>query len=188
MPEVGPLGMPVWSAAALAALGVAAAVVDLRCGKVPNWLTYPAIVMALLGHALTGGLAGSDGRLGLTGALAGLAVGFGPLLICWLAGGIGGGDAKLMGAIGALGGMRFAIGAMMYGFIVAALMAVVVMIRRRVVVQTLRRVWHTLALLVMPGVRPADPTGKDSPQIPFAVALCVGAVGTMVEAWYRGGL
>jgi len=70
MADLGALGMPVWSASALVALAVAAAVVDMRCGRVPNWLTYPAIVIALGGHGLAGGLAGSDGRLGLYGALA----------------------------------------------------------------------------------------------------------------------
>ena len=180
--EARPLGMPLWSAGAMAALVVAAAAVDLRSGKVPNWLTYPAILLGLAGHALAGGLRGEGGQLGLTGAAAGLAVGFVPLLVCWLAGGIGGGDVKLMAAIGALGGWEFAIGAMLYGFIAAALMAIAVMIRRRVVRRTLRRIFHTMVLLITPGAKPADPTGAESPRIPFAVALCLGSVAALVSA------
>lgn len=179
--ETSPLGMPFWSSAALVALVVTAAVTDLRSRKVPNWLTYPAIVIGLAGHWLAGGLRGWPGEPGLTGAAAGLAVGFLPLLVCWLAGGIGGGDAKLMGAIGALGGLKFVIAAMLYGFIVAAVMAIVVMLHGRLARRTLRRVLHTIALLVMPGARPADPTGPDSPRIPFAAALCVGTVAAMVS-------
>ena len=186
--DAAPLGMPIWSAAALGVLVVVAAAADLRAGKVPNYLTYPAILIGLAGHALAGGLRGGQGQMGLTGALAGFAVGFGPLALCWLAGGIGGGDAKLMGGIGALAGWRFAIGAMLYGFIVAALMAVVVMIRRRAVRRTLRRVLHTMVLLISPGAKPADPTGPDSPTIPFAVALCVGTAAAMASAAIKSGL
>ena len=181
-------GVSPWAAAALAVVLVSAAVVDLRYKKVPNWLTYPAIAAGLLGHGLCGWLAGSDGQLGLLGSLAGLAVGFFPLALCWLAGGIGGGDAKLAGAIGALGGWRLALSALVYGIIVAAIMAVVVMVRRRLLRRTLRRVWHTLVLLVSRAARPADPTSADSPTIPFAVALCVGAAGAMLEPLVRRGV
>lgn len=182
------LGMPIWSAAALGVLIVVAAVTDLRSRKVPNWLTYPAVVIGLAGHALAGGLHGGQQEFGLTGALAGFAAGFFPLLLCWLAGGIGGGDAKLMGAIGALGGLKFVIGAMLHGFVVAAFMAIVVMVHRRVVRRTLRRVFHTVVLLIMPGAKPADPTGPESPKIPFAVALCVGTLAAMISAAIKSGL
>ncbi len=179
--------MPAWSAAALVAVVVLAAATDLRSGKVPNWLTYPAILLGLAGHALFGGLAGWEGRMGLAGAAAGFAVGFLPLLVFWLAGGIGAGDAKLMGAIGAMGGWEFAIGAMLYGFITAALMAIVVMIRRRVVRRTLRRMYHAVVLLVTPGAKPGDPTAAESPRIPFAVALCIGTVAAMLSAAIKAG-
>ncbi len=177
--------LPAWSVAALIVLTVTAAVVDLRCGKIPNWLTYPAILIGLCGHAAAGyaaggGIAGAGREMGLTGALLGLAVGCFPLLLCYLAGGIGGGDVKLMGAVGAIGGWEVALGAMLYGFILAGLMAVVVMIRRRIVRRTLRRVWHTILLILLPVGRPADPTGPDSPTIPVAVALCGGTLAVLL--------
>ncbi len=179
-----------WSSAVIAALVVTAAVVDLRHGKVPNWLTYPAILIGLLGHAVVGYASGgvfwgSTEQMGLAGALQGFAMGFSPLLLCWLAGGIGGGDAKLMGAVGALGGWRLVLGAMLFGFVIAGLMAVVVMIRKRIVRRTVRRVWHTIILLIIPGARPADPTGPDSPTVPLAVALCLGTFVAMFELYIR---
>ncbi|MDY7009473.1 MAG: A24 family peptidase [Planctomycetota bacterium] len=187
--EINSLIVPLWSAAVLVVLVVTAAVVDLRCGKVPNWLTYPAIVVGLAGHAAVGYASGGGFRggeqMGLDGALGGFVVGFLPLLLCWLAGGIGGGDAKLMGAVGALGGYKIALGAMLYGFAIAGLMAVIVMVRRRIVRQTVRRIWHTVVLLILPGAKPADPTGPDSPTVPLAVALCLGTFVAMLQPIIR---
>jgi prepilin peptidase CpaA len=73
----------------------AAAVADVRTRRLPNWLTVPAFAAALVFHAVTGGLSG------LGGALGGFAIGFGVLFVLWLIGGGGGGDVKLMGALGA---------------------------------------------------------------------------------------
>lgn len=183
------LGMPVWSAAAALALAVAATVTDLLGGKVPNWLTYPAIVLAVGVHLLLGGWAGRGGNPGLAWSLAGFGAGFGVLGLCWLLGGVGGGDVKLMGAMGGLGGLSFAIATMLYGSVVGFVMAVVVIIHKRKVRRTLRRIFNAVILLVTPGAKPADPTSQDSPRIPFAVALCCGAVavGAVKLLWAAGG-
>jgi len=186
--ETLPLERAAWAAAALAALVITAAAADLRLKKIPNWLTYPAILLGLAGNTLAGWTNPAGRWWGLVASLAGFAVGFLPLLLAWLAGGIGGGDAKLMGAVGAIGGWQFVLSAMLYGFVVAALMAVAVMVRRHLVRRTLRRVWQTLVLLVTPGARPADPTDRDSPTVPFGVALCVGTLAAIAEVLLRTGL
>jgi len=119
--------------------------------------------------------------------LAGLAVGFGPLLVAWLAGGIGGGDAKLMAAVGAMTGWEFTLTAMFYGFAVAALMGLAVMLRRRILRRTLLRVLRFLYLAFTPA-RPADPSAPDSPKIAFGLALCIGSAITLVETLWRAGM
>ncbi|MCA9264925.1 MAG: prepilin peptidase [Planctomycetales bacterium] len=80
----------------LAVIGLTsvALVIDLKCRRIPNWLTISTAVVGLMYHGIFGGLSG----LGL--ALGGFAVGFGFLLLLWLIGSGGGGDVKLMGAIG----------------------------------------------------------------------------------------
>ena len=176
-----------WYLGVLAIVAVTAAVTDLRRGIISNWLTYPAIAVGLIGHTLVGGVGGFDGRMGLVGAAAGLAAGFLPMLAAWLAGGIGGGDAKLMAAFGALAGWRFAISIMFYGLAVGALMALVVMLRRRILAQTLGRILR-FAWLLLASAKPADPATASSAKVPFGLALCIGAVLALVEVALRGQL
>ncbi|HAU36357.1 MAG TPA: hypothetical protein DCX07_01400 [Phycisphaerales bacterium] len=104
----------------------------------------------------------------------------------WLAGGIGGGDAKLAGAVGALAGWRFALSTLLFGLLAAMVMAVIVMLRRRILRRTLARVGRFVYLAFTPG-KPADPTSADSPKIPFGLALCLGACVALVEVFWRGG-
>lgn len=182
------VSMSAWAAVIVCAVVAIACVTDVRKGIVPNWLTYPAIVAGLVGHALTGGLAGSPTELGLAGSAIGLVTGFGPLLLCWmLLGGISGGDAKLMGAIGALGGWEFVIRAAILGFVVVALMAIGLMIYKGLVRQTLRRLWVTLVLLFT-GAKPSMESSPDSPKVPVAVGLCIGTLAVLAETYWRTGV
>jgi len=173
-----------WNYAVLAVVLVVAAVTDIRSGRIYNKVTYPAFAAGLLGHALVGGLTGGEYGLGLLGALAGAAIGA-VLLPAWLAGGIGGGDAKLMIAVGALAGWSFTLSAIFWGFAVAAIMALAVMLRRRIVRRTLGRIGRVLYLALTPG-KAGDPTTEDSPKIPFGLALCIGAGLALAEALVLG--
>lgn len=171
-----------WAIAVLAATLIAAGVTDVKTGRIWNVVTYPAIVVGLSVQSYLGGVDG------LTRSLAGLAAGFGPLLICWVCGGIGGGDAKLMGAVGALTNWHFALTALFFTFTAAAVMAVVVMIRRRIVRRTLRRIWRSVCLALVPGVKGGGPADGDSPRIPFAVAACVGTAVALADRLLDGML
>ena len=176
MPHLGP---DAWSYVVLALTLIVAAATDIRTGKIYNWTTYPAALAGLVGHAVTGGWWGDSEHLGLAGSLAGLAAGFAPLLLAWLAGGIGGGDAKVMGAVGALVGWRFALTSLFYGLAVAVLMAVCIMLRKKVVRDTLGRLWRFF-LLWAGKAKPDAPITPQSPTVPFGLALCIGAATALV--------
>jgi len=175
-----------WAFCVLAVVLVAGAVTDVWRGKIFNVITYPAIVVGLVGHALVGLYAGNDAEtMGFVGSAFGLGAGFVPMLIFWLAGGVGGGDAKLMAAVGALSGWRFALSAMFYGFAVAALMAIIVIIRKKVLLRTLKRIFRTLYLALTPGKR-IGPDVTDSPKVPIGLAMCIGAAVALAWAAWRG--
>ena len=89
-----------------------AVMTDLRLSRIPNWLTFPAMTIALGAHMWTNGIAG------LFFSLTGLGAGFALFLIIYLAGRIGAGDVKLMAAVGALMGP--------YGALLSGILAMVV--------------------------------------------------------------
>jgi prepilin peptidase CpaA len=169
-----------WVGPVLVALLVVAAVTDLKYGRIYNAVSYSGIAVGLIGHTLMEGAGWPEGQLGLLGSLAGLAVGFLPLFVAWKAGGIGGGDAKISGAIGALMGPKFALLTLFYGLIAAAVMAFAVMIRRRIVWETLKRIGRFVYLALTPA-KPSAPVTPDSPKVAFGLALCFGAAAAVVD-------
>ncbi len=82
---------------------VAASVWDLRTRKIPNKLTVTGFVLGLLYQIAFHGVAG------LREAGLGFAVGFGFFFLLWILGSGGGGDVKLMAALGVALGPKLTI-------------------------------------------------------------------------------
>jgi len=80
-------------------LGIAA-IIDIRVRKIPNFLTFPAIAVALIYHSTTRGL------YGFSASAIGLVLGMVIFVIPYAMGGMGAGDAKLMGVVGAILGPK----------------------------------------------------------------------------------
>jgi prepilin peptidase CpaA len=99
----------------------AAAVIDWRSHKIPNWLTVPAALIGIAFHTL------APHGMGPLGALAGFAIGFGLLLVPWMLGGGGMGDVKMLAALGAWLGPLLILIAFGFGAVIGTLMALGVM-------------------------------------------------------------
>ncbi|MBN2584237.1 MAG: prepilin peptidase [Planctomycetes bacterium] len=183
--------------AILATVVVIAAVTDVRSGRVYNWLVYPAVVLGLLVALVTGGLPGLKDH-----ALA-AAIGFGVMFLCYAIGGMGGGDVKLMAAIGALGGLTRSSGAlgswhwpeqtwfvayvMFYAFAIGAAMGITAAIQRRIIGRTVAATWWGIKVLTLPGTNVADAApAKPSIRVPFGLATCLGTFWALAEG-YAGG-
>ncbi len=76
------------------------AIIDLCTQKIPNFLTFPAMVAGLVYHTVT------SGWHGMIFSFSGLMVGTAIFLIPYMMGGMGAGDAKLMGAVGSIIGLK----------------------------------------------------------------------------------
>ena len=173
--------------AVLAAVLVTAAVMDLRRGTVYNWLTYPAIVIGLALGALEGAAAGDVGD-GLANHLLGFGFGFGVLLVAYLMGGMGGGDVKLMGAVGAMLGWPGALHAVLYSFLVGAGVGVILTIWRGQTRVVLRRLWLAVRILPLPTARMDEAVPQTAFRIPFGFAACVGTLWYLAEDIAQGSL
>ncbi|MBC6943557.1 MAG: prepilin peptidase [Xanthomonadales bacterium] len=160
--------------AALLTITAAAAICDLATGKLPNRLTYPAVLLGL------GLAAGFTGWPGIVEALAGLAVGFLPMFVAFVVGGYGGGDAKLMAAVGALALPDLTLRTLIYALLIGAAMALITIIWQGRTRQTMRRFGHALGLILL-GRKPSDPAPPDAPRVPLGAAIWLGTCWSLLE-------
>lgn len=98
---------------------IIAGISDLRVQKIPNILTLPAALFSLGYHSV------SNGVNGFLFSVQGLAVGLGLLIIPYLLGGMGAGDAKLMGVVGGVLGAKGVFYAFLSSALVGGIYAVV---------------------------------------------------------------
>jgi prepilin peptidase CpaA len=122
--NMGPSPEVVTSAAVIAS-SVAAAAIDLRTRRVPNALTA-ATAAAGLAIAVTG-----VGSTGVIASIVGGLVGFALLLPGHIWGGTGGGDVKLLAALGTLLGPNKIIVAFLATAISGGLIALVIALLHR---------------------------------------------------------
>src|ERR1700710_794863 len=108
----------VYATASLACAGIGS-FYDVKYRRIPNVLTGYSILLALFLHLLLDGWA----QLG-SSAMAGLIAGS-IFLIFFIAGGLGGGDVKLMTAVGCFVGMQFLSQVMIATLITGAVFAIV---------------------------------------------------------------
>ena len=96
----------------------AAAVIDARSRRIPNWLTLPLMLGGLLVS-----IAGA-GPITVGQAFLGLAVGFGLTFLLFILGALGAGDVKLMAGVGAWIGAL----AVLKVFVAAAIIGMIIVL------------------------------------------------------------
>ena len=128
----------------LLAVAAFAAISDARTGRIPNWLTLPAAVLGIVFHAIAGG--GTGAARSVAGLLVCASV---PLLLyrSTRGRGIGGGDVKLFGALGALAGPGRGLEVELSAFL---LLAVFALVRLAFAGRLLRVLANALRLLANP--------------------------------------
>ena len=167
LPAANMLHLGPWVPAVLLAVG--AGYLDWRYRRIPNWLTVAGLaagfaVNTILYH-----------WPGLEAASLGTLLGLGLLLPFVLIRSIGGGDWKLAGALGACLGPHQLIALLMGTILVAGVMALVVVIWKGRLKETLLNIAHLLAALFslrMPG-REVSLDDPQSTKIPFGVAMAI---------------
>jgi prepilin peptidase CpaA len=154
---------------------IAAAYADVRTRRIPRQLTIAGLLAGLLFHAIAGGFLGS---------LAAAGVAFAVAMAMFSIGAIGGGDVKLIAALGAMLGLDLWGHAMGTTIVVAALMAVFEVVRHRRVRQTLRNmleICRTLWGTNFHGHPVLNVQNSAALRSPFGVAAAIGTIVALIH-------
>lgn len=154
------------------------AVIDLKTRRIPNWLTLTMAAAGFLGGFLLFGWGGilASGK----GWLAGMLV----FMIPYLLGGMGGGDIKLMGAIGALKGISFIIETAFLAALWGGLLALLaILFKKRPGI--LKRFGTGLKLFAITGgaagkelMLPDKDSEEEKLYVPYGAAIFLGVVAS----------
>lgn len=158
---------------------VIACITDLRTRRIPNVLTLPAMVAGLLFHLATGGV--SAAGWSLTGCALGALLFF-PLFALR---GMGGGDVKLLAAVGAWLGPSQVMMAALATSIAGGAIAIAVAMAHGYLRTAVSNLWMLLAYWRLTGVRPLHELtlqGARGPRLAYAFPI---AVGTVVTLWLK---
>ena len=147
---------------------------DLKYKKIYNKILFPALLSALLYHVVFGGLPE------LKNSLQGLFMGMAFLFIPFAMGGIGAGDVKLMGLIGACKGTAFVWPAFLATALAGGLIALYILIRQKRLSRTLMGLKYTLLTLM--GLLPRDNPFTNGTMVtapttfPYGTAITAGTI------------
>jgi len=136
-------------------------VTDWRWQRIPNVVTFPTMAVGVVLGAIEG-FPGEILQSGLLDHAAGLAIGLAVSYPFYVGGGIKAGDAKMLMAIGAVRGSIFLLNAALYGALAGGVLAIILMITRR---------------LTPPETAPRNRLEAVlKARIPYGVALGIGAL------------
>lgn len=152
---------------------------DLRYGKVYNWITFPGMILGIGFNSISYGLPG------LRDSLIGLLTGGLFLILGFVWGGVGGGDIKLLAAVGSLKGYSFVLWGGAYGVILCGIMAVITMIRQKVFIQSIKHIFSTLFSLLVPRLKFVPLEKKDSSPLPLGFFVALGTVLHWLELTFK---
>ena len=148
-----------------------AVTIDLRTQRIPNLLTFPAAALTLIYCSITNGLNG------FLFSAVGLLVGISLFIIPYLLGGMGAGDAKLMGVVGSVLGAKGAFYAFLFSAIVGGIYAIILTIIHR---QQFRGFYRKqlVALINFFLIRKYIPEPEDAdpkkPRLCYGLAIALG--------------
>jgi prepilin peptidase CpaA len=158
-------------------VAVIACLFDLRVRRIPNALTLGAALAGLLFHRL------AEGPEGALVAAAGWLVGLCVFLPFFVLRGMGGGDVKLLAALGAWVGPQEALWVAVYTGIAGGVLGVCVAMSRGYLQTAMRNVWGALMFWGTVGMKPVPGLtleSTDAPRLAYAIPILAG---TLVTLW-----
>ncbi len=146
---------------------------DARSRRIPNQLTLTAIAAGFGARAAFGGW------LGLESALWGALLAGGIFFLFFVVGGMGGGDVKLMAAIGAWVGVGQVTPILLAAALAGGVLAIIYMVADGSVLRTLRNTVVLAQHHLASGFHPHPELNiqeSGTTRVPFGVAIAAGTV------------
>jgi prepilin peptidase CpaA len=163
----GPTELILWP---VTGISVLAAATDLWKGRIYNWMTLPALACGIAVSAVNGGAWGALSAL--AGAALGLAL-YGWMF--WL-GQLGGGDVKLLMALGAWGGPAYAADVALLSVLLGGALALGMPALRVRLPDFARKLFRFGRSVALPGLEVEIPRADRSQTLPFGVPIAVAAI------------
>jgi prepilin peptidase CpaA len=163
------------SGSQLIAIGIAAVACgwDLRTRRIPQFVTIGGALAACAFHVVISGWSGA--ALSISGWALGVAIFFVPFAL----GGLGAGDVKLLGALGAWVGPADVIWLALYTGIAGGVLAIVVSLARGYLSEALANVHLLTSHWMVNGIRPLDELTLEhsrGPRLAYAVPILAGTM------------
>jgi prepilin peptidase CpaA len=150
-----------------------AAVTDCRRRRIPNRLTYPAILTGFLVQALF------DGWHGVLFSIGGMLAFGGAFMLFYIVRAMGAGDVKLAGALGSIVGYSAAWPLMLATALAGAALAIVFMVLSGRIAETLRNTLWVAGFHLRHGLRAHPHVNLDNPKgvrMPYGLAFAGGTL------------
>lgn len=162
-----------------AGLIITAVIFDLKERRIPNWIIITGLAAVLLYHLILGNY--NALWTSLNGLMAGILL----LIIPFLAGGIGAGDVKLLGMVGAFKGTVFVFNSFIWMALIGGIIAVILLIKQHRFTDCLARLGRGLLLFKSGAVKVSDTFSKKefSSYFPYGVAIALGVLAAFVRGW-----
>ena len=164
------------------AVAVAAAILDVQQHRIPNWLTYPAMLAGVLLRSYFFGWRGA------VTAVLGFCLTGGIIFVFFALRAIGAGDLKLLAAIGSLVGPHYATVTLLATAIAGGVLAIVYATYHGRLRSTFVNVGSVLKFHAWGGLQAHPKINLDNPEalrMPYGLAIAAGALYTFAATCWR---
>ncbi len=159
------MDLPVASLIIVSIVLAIAAVFDWRERRVPNWLSYSALIAGVLWQAAHGEIATAAAGVVACGSVG---------VLMYVLSQLGAGDAKLLMAIGAWLGAALGLDVVLLALVGGAVIAVAMLVRAGAIGSMVRELWLCVMTLSTSGARLWVPDGKLSFPLAPVIAVSFG--------------
>ena len=160
----------------LLVLVLPAAFIDLKSNRIPNILTFPGMLAALFYFSAANGLDG------FFFSLKGIGLGIGLLLIPYMMGGMGAGDAKLMGVVGGFLGAKGVLAAFLFTAVIGGIHALcILLVYRKKFAGHLKDLLNRWSFFIFTKTYLLEPEDNQSrrPRLCYGLTIALGTASYM---------